>query len=179
MAQSFCWHGRVSASITVGLYKPNFKPSVSKTTLSYQAALTLKDSGASIAAFCILHDISCPNMSDNQKNIFKNIPGIWGAQGQKYSRYSPRGGYQIPLAKNIPKHSKKKYSKKIFQHLRGIPGIFKIGADHISIYFGWVKFLPKGIKRTQPSSEGLQVLPPAPANIAEGQGLSMMKTGIN
>ena len=49
----------------------------------------------------------------------------------------------------------------------------------ISIHFGWVKFLPKGIKRTQPSSEGLQELPPAPANIAEGQGLSMMKTGIN
>jgi hypothetical protein len=49
----------------------------------------------------------------------------------------------------------------------------------ISIHFGWVKFLPKGIKRTQPSSEGLQALPPAPANIAEGQGLSMMKTGIN
>ena len=72
----------------------------------------------------------------SEKNIFKNIPMIWGAQGQKYSRYSPRGGYQIPLAKNIPKHSKKNIPKKIFQHLRGIPGIFMIGAPHINTWRG-------------------------------------------
>ena len=79
------------------------------------------------AYYMIFHAQICQTI---RKNIFKNIPGIWGAQGQKYSRYSPRGGYQIPLAKNIPKHSKKNIPKKIFQHLRGIPGIFKIGADH-------------------------------------------------
>ena len=79
------------------------------------------------AYYMIFHAQICQTI---RKNIFKNIPGIWGAQGQKYSRYSPRGGYQIPLAKNIPKHSKKNIPKKIFQHLRGIPGIFKIGAPH-------------------------------------------------
>jgi hypothetical protein len=67
----------------------------------------------------------------SEKNIFKNIPMIWGAQGQKYSRYSPRGGIRYPLPKifqNIP--------KKIFQHLRGIPGIFVIGAPHINTWRG-------------------------------------------
>ena len=51
----------------------------SKTTLSYHAALTLKDSGASIAAFCILHAKICQTI---RKNIFKHIPMIWEAQVQ-------------------------------------------------------------------------------------------------
>ena len=93
----------------------------------------LKDSGASIATFCILHDTYGQIYQTIRKNIFKSIPMMWGAQGQKYSRYSLRGGYQIPLAKSIPKHSKKSIPKKVFQHLRGIPGILTIGAPHVKI----------------------------------------------
>ena len=51
----------------------------------------------------------------------KNIPGI------------VRGGVSDTPCQKYSKTFQKNIPKKIFQHLRGIPGIFKIGADHYNI----------------------------------------------
>ena len=82
------------------------------------------------AYYMIFHAQICQTI---RKNIFKNIPGIWGAQGQKYSRYSPRGGVSDTPCQKYSKTFQKNIPKKIFQHLRGIPGIFKIGAPHVDV----------------------------------------------
>ena len=55
---------------------------------------------------------------------------IWEAQGWTYSRYRPRGGRVSDTP--CQKYSKKNISKKIFQHLRGIPGTFIVGTPHSS-----------------------------------------------
>ena len=74
-----------------------------------------------------------PKYVRQSEKIYSKIFQVYGELKAKNIQGIVRGGgirYPLPkIFQNIPK----KYSKKIFQHLRGIPGIFKIGAPHVDV----------------------------------------------
>ena len=109
----------VSATITVRFYKPmsrSLYPSLSKPPRSFLVQIHVQI----LVAFFMLHAKMCHTII---QNLYKSIPRVWLGQLRKYSRYSRRWGYQIPQAKTIP--------KKIFHHVRGIPGIMSEGTPYI------------------------------------------------